>query len=165
MAVASSHPCRAIAEDGPRPWIDDAAARTASVKYPCESGKSYAMTRSTATIRLKRVYEAPDEADGTRILVERLWPRGLTKERAAIDLWTKEVAPSTELRRWYGHDPDKWEEFRRRYRADLDAMGELLDEIKRRLKEGPVTFVYAAKDEEHNSAVVLKEFLERRPRT
>ena len=105
-----------------------------------------------ATIRLKRAYEEPSEDDGTRILVERLWPRGLSKERAAIDLWPKEVAPSTELRKWYGHDPDKWEEFRRRYRAELDTKGEVLDDLERRLREGPVTFVYAAKDEARNNA-------------
>jgi uncharacterized protein YeaO (DUF488 family) len=118
----------------------------------------------TATIRLKRAYDVPSDDDGTRILVERLWPRGLSKENAAIDLWLKEVAPSTELRKWYGHDPDKWEEFRRRYRAELDDKGEVLDDVRRRLGEGPVTFIFAAKDEEHNSAVVLKEFLERGPR-
>src|SRR5262245_14751749 len=108
-----------------------------------------------AKIRLKRAYEPPGEGDGTRILVERLWPRGVSKDEAAIDLWLKEVAPSTELRKWYGHDPDKWGEFRRRYRAELDDKGEVLDDLKRRLKEGPVTFVFAAKDEEHNSAVAL----------
>ena len=113
-----------------------------------------------ATIRLKRAYEEPSKDDGTRILVERLWPRGLGKAKAAIDLWLKEVAPSADLRKWYGHDPDKWEEFCRRYRAELDAKREVLDDLKRRLKEGPVTFVFAAKDEEHNSALVLKDYLE-----
>jgi uncharacterized protein YeaO (DUF488 family) len=117
-----------------------------------------------ATIRLKRAYEEPSKDDGTRILVERLWPRGVSKERAAIDLWLKEIAPGAELRRWYGHDPDKWEEFQRRYRAELADKGEVLDELKRRLKEGPITFVYAARDEDHNSALVLKEYLERGPR-
>jgi uncharacterized protein YeaO (DUF488 family) len=113
------------------------------------------------TIHLKRAYEEPSKDDGTRILVERLWPRGVSKDKAAIDLWLKEVAPSTELRKWYGHDPDKWEEFRRRYSAELDERREALDDLERRLKEGPVTFVFAARDEEHNSAVVLKEYLER----
>ena len=112
-------------------------------------------------IRLKRAYEAPSDDDGTRILVERLWPRGVSKDKAAIDLWLKEVAPSTPLRKWYGHDPDKWEEFRKRYRAQLDEKDEVLDDLRRRLRERPVTFVFAAKDEEHNSAVVLKEYLER----
>jgi uncharacterized protein YeaO (DUF488 family) len=119
------------------------------------------MGRKTAAILLKRVYEPPSPDDGTRILVERLWPRGVNKQQAAIDHWAKEVAPSPELRKWYGHDPDKWDEFRRRYRAELDDNGEVLDDLKRRVKEGPVTFVYAARDAEHNSALVLKEHLER----
>ena len=114
------------------------------------------------TIRLKRVYEEPSEDDGTRILVERLWPRGVSKEAAAIDLWLKEVAPSPELRKWYAHDPDRWEEFRRRYRAELDDKGEVLDDLRRRLQQGPVTFVFAARDQEHNSAVLLRDYLERK---
>jgi uncharacterized protein YeaO (DUF488 family) len=84
----------------------------------------------------------------------------LTKEQAAIDLWLKEIAPSPELRKWYGHDLTKWQEFRRRYRAEIEANGDLLSDLRRRLSEGPVTFVFAAKDESHNSALVLKEFLE-----
>jgi uncharacterized protein YeaO (DUF488 family) len=111
-------------------------------------------------IRLKRAYDAPSGDDGTRILVERLWPRGLSKEEAAIDLWLKEVAPSAELRKWYGHDPDRWEEFRKRYRTELDQKGDQLDDLKQKIKSGPVTFVFAAKDEEHNSAVALKDYLE-----
>jgi uncharacterized protein YeaO (DUF488 family) len=122
------------------------------------------MARRQATIRLKRVYEPPSASDGTRILVERLWPRGLSKARAAIDLWAREVAPSAELRAWYGHDPARWEEFRRRYRAELDDKGDLLQDLKRALREGPVTFVYAARDQEHNSAVVLQEYLAGGPR-
>ncbi len=114
-------------------------------------------------IRLKRAYEAPAKEDGERLLVERLWPRGLTKEKAAIDEWFKDVAPSQGLRKWYAHDPAKWPDFRRRYR---DELGKNADEVRRlrdRLRKvnGPVTFVYAAKDEERNSAVVLKDFLER----
>lgn len=116
-------------------------------------------------IRLKRAYEAPSKEDGARILVERLWPRGVTKQDAAIDAWPKEVAPSTELRKWYGHDPDRWEEFRDRYKAELDAKGEGLDDLRRRVGEGPVTFVYAARDEERNGAVVLKDYLEQGPRS
>ena len=112
-------------------------------------------------IRLKRAYEPLSDDDGTRILVERLWPRGLTKEKAAIDLWLKEVAPSPELRKWYSHDTSRWDEFRKRYRAEIEDNGEVLSDLNRRLKEGPVTFVYAAKDELHNSALVLKEYLER----
>ena len=118
------------------------------------------MATRKATIRLKRAYEPPTDDDGTRILVERLWPRGMSKAKAAIDLWLKEIAPSPELRKWYSHDPSRWEEFRRRYRAEIEVNGEALDDLKQRLKQGRVTFVYAAKDEAHNSALVLKEFLE-----
>jgi uncharacterized protein YeaO (DUF488 family) len=118
------------------------------------------MATHKGTIRLKRAYEPPSAGDGLRILVERLWPRGVSKEEAAIDLWLKEIAPSTGLRKWYGHEPERWEEFRRRYRAEIEDKGGALSDLKRRLKEGPVTFVYAAKDELHNSAIVLKEYLE-----
>ena len=113
-----------------------------------------------ATIRLKRVYEPLSEDDGARILVERLWPRGVTKEKAAIDLWLKEIAPSPELRKWYGHETSRWDEFRKRYLAEIENNSEVLNDLKQRLKEGPVTFVFAAKDGSHNSAVVLKEYLE-----
>lgn len=112
-------------------------------------------------IKLKRAYEEPAADDGLRILVERLWPRGLSKDKAAIDLWLKDLAPSTELRQWFGHDPDKWPEFRRRYQAELKQKGDLLRLLHHRTREGPVTFVYAASDTEHNSAVVLKEYLEK----
>src|SRR5512136_2223158 len=112
-------------------------------------------------IRLKRAYEPPDKNDGTRLLVERLWPRGLTKSKAAIDEWFKDLAPSPELRKWYGHDPAKWTEFRRRYLIELGNNADAVERLRARAKRGPVTFVYAARDEERNSARVLKEFLER----
>jgi uncharacterized protein YeaO (DUF488 family) len=120
------------------------------------------MARSKVTIRLKRAYEEPSQEDGTRILVERLWPRGVSKQKAAIDQWFQEIAPSTGLRRWYGHDPARWDEFRKRYRAELDQKGDLIDDLKATLEQGPVTFVFAAKDREHSSAFVLKEYLESR---
>lgn len=113
-------------------------------------------------IYLKRAYEEPARRDGLRILVERLWPRGVSKERAAIQLWLKDLAPSTELRKWFGHDPEKWEEFRRRYRSELEQHGDLLVLLKHRTTEGTVTFVYAAHDAERNSAVVLKDYVENR---
>lgn len=116
-------------------------------------------------IRLKRAYEKPSPDDGFRILVERLWPRGVSKASAGIDLWLKDLAPSAELRKWYSHDPDKWTEFRARYRQELKTKREATHELKTRLKAGQVTFVFAAKDEEHNSAVVLKEFLEKRKKS
>lgn len=111
-------------------------------------------------IRLKRVYDVPSQQDGLRILVERLWPRGLTKEKATIDLWLKDLAPSTELRKWFGHDHEKWDEFRKRYWSELREKGDLLKLLKNRTTEGNVTFVFAASDEERNSAVALKEYLE-----
>jgi uncharacterized protein YeaO (DUF488 family) len=116
------------------------------------------------TIKLKRAYDAPERSDGARFLVERLWPRGLTKDRAAVDEWFKDVAPTPELRRWYGHDPAKWPEFRRRYEAELGANADGVARLRARLADGPVTFVYAAKDEERNSAAVLKAYLKRRKR-
>ena len=111
-------------------------------------------------IRLKRAYDEPSKQDGLRILVERLWPRGVSKEKAAVDLWLKDLAPSTELRKWYGHDPEKWDEFRERYWLELGEKGDLLTLLKHRTTEGNVTFVFAASDEERNSAVALKEYLE-----
>lgn|SRR5690606_31965951 len=111
-------------------------------------------------IRLKRAYDEPSKQDGLRILVERLWPRGVSKEKAAVDLWLKDIAPSTELRKWYGHDPERWNEFRKRYWSELEEKGDLLALLKHRTTEGTVTFVYAASDEERNSAVALKEYLE-----
>lgn len=112
-------------------------------------------------IRLKRVYEPFSEEDGLRVLVERLWPRGVSKEAAAIDLWMKEIAPSTELRKWFHHDPERWDEFRKRYVSELREQGNLIAELKQRATAGTVTFIYAASDHQRNSAIVLKEFLER----
>lgn len=108
-------------------------------------------------IRIKRVYEQPDEQDGRRVLVDRLWPRGLTKERAKVDLWLKDIAPSTALRKWFGHDPDKWEAFKERYLAELKNNGEQIRILKQELDKGLVTLVYAAKDEKHNEAIVIQE--------
>jgi uncharacterized protein YeaO (DUF488 family) len=110
-------------------------------------------------IHLKRAYEPPSRQDGRRILVDRLWPRGLRKADAAIDRWVKEVAPSTELRRWFGHDPARWEEFCRRYRAELSVRSDLLAELRALAQEGPLTLVYSARDEDHNDAVVLRDML------
>ena len=114
------------------------------------------------TIKLKRVYEKPEKTDGTRILVDRLWPRGLTKERAAVDLWLKEIAPSTELRKWFGHDPKKAAEFEKRYRRELRDHLDKVDLIRQKARKGSVTLLYAARDLEHNNAVFLKQFVEER---
>lgn len=112
-------------------------------------------------IRLKRAYEEPARGDGLRVLVERLWPRGLSKEKAAVDLWLKEVAPSATLRRWFGHDPRKWDEFQERYWAELDDNRDVVAELRSKVREGTVTFVYAARDEEHNGALALREYMRR----
>ena len=121
------------------------------------------MTEQQIIVALKRVYDEPAESDGRRVLVERLWPRGLSKERAHIDLWLKEVAPSHELRTWFGHDPEKWGEFRRRYEAEL-ASGEAhraLSTLRNLARQGPLTLVFAAHDIQHTNAVVLRELLSR----
>ena len=112
-------------------------------------------------IKLKRVYEEPAKTDGTRILVDRLWPRGLTKERAHIDLWLKDVAPSTALRKWFAHDPAKWPEFKARYKAELKNNVSQLALLKQAITRGPATLLYGAKDREHNEAVVLQDMLRR----
>ena len=110
-------------------------------------------------IRIKRAYEPHSASDGRRILIDRLWPRGVTKNAAAIDHWFRDVAPSTELRRWFGHDVSRWDEFRRRYANELEQHGEQLDELRRLAHKGPVTLVFGARDEEHNDAVVLRHIL------
>jgi uncharacterized protein YeaO (DUF488 family) len=112
-------------------------------------------------VKIKRVYAEPDADDGFRILVDRLWPRGLTKVRAKVDLWLREVAPSTELRKWYGHDPAKWEEFQRRYHAELQLHSDQLALLLIQIKKGSVTLLYGAKDELRNEAVVLQRLLNR----
>jgi uncharacterized protein YeaO (DUF488 family) len=111
-------------------------------------------------ISLKRAYEPPAETDGMRVLVDRLWPRGVTKSRARIDLWLKDLAPSTALRKWFGHDPGKWPEFRKRYRAELKG-NPALAELREQSRQRDITLVYAARDELHNDAVVLKQVLGR----
>ena len=109
-------------------------------------------------VMLKRVYEPATSADGKRILVDRLWPRGLSKDKAKVDHWLKEVAPSTALRQWFGHDPEKWAEFQTRYRAELKS-NPALDELRTLSAQGNVTLLYAARDQEHNEAVVLQKIL------
>ena len=111
-------------------------------------------------MKLKRVYLPAEETDGYRILVDRLWPRGVSKEKAKIDLWLKEVAPSNELRKWFGHDPERFNTFTERYKAELQASG-ALEELRQAIQEHPnTTLLYAAHDEQHNNAIVLQELLE-----
>ena len=112
-----------------------------------------------ANVQLKRAYERPARDDGTRILIDRLWPRGLTKEAAAIDEWLKDIAPSTALRQWFGHDPARWQEFRRRYRDEVRQNRPLFDRLRALARQGPITLVFSAHDELHNDAVVLRALL------
>ncbi len=118
------------------------------------------MTRSD--IRLRRIYDEPGEAEGTRVLVDRVWPRGISKEQAGFDHWFKELAPSTELRKWFGHDPKLWAAFKQKYRKELEAddKREKLEELAGLAASGPITLLFGAKDTEHNQAVVLREVLE-----
>jgi uncharacterized protein YeaO (DUF488 family) len=110
-------------------------------------------------IKLKRAYDRPSPDDGIRILVDRLWPRGVKKINAAIDQWMKEIAPSTELRHWFGHDPARWDEFRRRYAQELKRHPKEAEQLRSLAKHDVVTLIYAARDQEHNEAVVLRDFL------
>ena len=114
-------------------------------------------------IRIKRAYEPPEKSDGMRILVDRMWPRGVKKEKLETVLWMKDAAPSDELRQWFNHDPEKWEEFRKRYLKELQRPGAraMLHEIREAAKKGTVTLVYSAKDEKHNQALVLKQAIEK----
>ena len=118
-----------------------------------------ARARTQPDIRVKRAYLPPAPEDGVRILVDRLWPRGVSKSDAKIDHWKKELAPSSELRRWFGHDPSRWDEFRRRYQAELSDRAELMDELRALAQKGTLTLVYGARDELHNQAVVLRDLL------
>jgi uncharacterized protein YeaO (DUF488 family) len=119
------------------------------------------MNKKIATnhVKLKRAYEAPANDDGTRILIDRLWPRGVKKTDAAIDEWMKEIAPSTELRKWFSHDPRRWQEFRRRYRSEIQQHPERFDRLRTLARHGKVTLVFSARDQVHNDAVVLKDLL------
>ena len=113
-------------------------------------------------IKIKRAYEVSSDNDGFRILVDRLWPRGISKDKAKVAFWPKELAPSTELRRWYGHDPEKWSEFKSRYFAELEGNPELVSELLAYASKGTVTFVYSSKEQRPNNAVALKEYIESR---
>lgn len=124
---------------------------------------------TAGNVKLKRAYERPGSEDGTRILIDRLWPRGVKKADAAIDQWAKDIAPSTALRKWFGHDPARWQEFRRRYAVEVNAQPEQLDRLRTLARQGPITLVYSAHDEVHNDAVALRDFLlgrqsERKPK-
>ena len=113
------------------------------------------------TIKIKRVYEPASKDDGYRVLVDRLWPRGMRKEEADLDLWLKEVAPSNSLRKWYSHDPERWEEFKERYARELDEKTELVEQIERKARDERVTLLFSSKEEHNNNAQALKEYIER----
>lgn len=118
------------------------------------------MSGKTDAIRVKRAHEAPATSDGQRVLVDRMWPRGLSKDKLQLDDWVKDVAPSSELRKWFGHDPEKWAGFKERYFAELDARPEAVATLRERLDRGRLTLVFGAKDTEHNNAVALKAYLQ-----
>jgi uncharacterized protein YeaO (DUF488 family) len=120
------------------------------------------MAQAAPDIRVKRIYDPPDRPDGARVLVDRLWPRGARKEEAKLTLWLKDIAPSDELRRWFGHDPARFAEFSRRYRAEIAANKDAVSLMDELIKSGPVTLLYAAHDEEHNNAHVLADYLKAR---
>lgn len=122
---------------------------------PARSGRN-----AHGHVRVKRVYDPPERDDGLRVLVDRLWPRGLAKEKAGVDLWLKEIAPSDALRRWFGHDPKRWSGFQAKYRAEIAGEAEALAALEAARAQGDVTLLYAARDPDHNNAVVLKAVLE-----
>jgi uncharacterized protein YeaO (DUF488 family) len=124
-----------------------------------QSNRIQMQTIQAENVKLKRAYEAPTAEDGTRILVDRLWPRGVSKKDAALSLWMKEIAPSTELRKWFGHDPDRWNEFRERYASEIDRNSLLLDQLRSLARKGPITLIYSAHDENHNDAIVLRDVI------
>lgn len=113
-------------------------------------------------IYLKRAYDAPSKDDGYRVLIDRIWPRGVSKEKAHINSWLKEIAPSNELRKWFGHDPDKWDEFRNRYYQELENQSEVVEQLVRKASEGTLTLIFAAQNKKCNNAVALKEYLEKK---
>jgi uncharacterized protein YeaO (DUF488 family) len=117
------------------------------------------MARASHDVRIKRIYDPIDPEGGTRVLVDRLWPRGVRKQTAALALWLKDIAPSTALRQWFNHDPARWQEFRRRYRAELDSNQEAVAQLRHLVAHGRVTLLYGAHDELHNHAVLLAEYM------
>jgi uncharacterized protein YeaO (DUF488 family) len=133
------------------------------IKVGIDRGIEFPRAEVAMEIRTRRVYETPAPGDGRRILIDRLWPRGLAKQKARIDFWAREVAPSTALRRWYQHDPEKWDEFRRRYFAELDATPDAVAALRAAFGTGAVTFVFGSREERLNNATALREYLEDHP--
>jgi uncharacterized protein YeaO (DUF488 family) len=138
-----------------------ADAHTRPTTFGHDPGEVGVIAGGRVDIRLKRAYEPAGPDDGRRVLIDRLWPRGLSRERVALDRWEKELAPSTELRRWFGHEPSRFREFRRRYVAELQSQRPRLAALRKQAREGTLTLVYSAHDREHNDAVVVAEVLRR----
>jgi uncharacterized protein YeaO (DUF488 family) len=126
---------------------------------PGTSGADIGAGLTSVDVQIKRVFDPPETGDGYRVLVDRMWPRGVSRERAQLDEWARELAPSDELRKWFGHEPDRFPEFRRRYRRELRRHGGPVAELRKRAKAGPLTVLYGARDRDHNNAVVLAELL------
>lgn len=136
-----------------------APARQRAPEPDCYKGIFVSTKIPASHIRIKRAYDPPSNDDGARVLIDRLWPRGIKKESLAVDQWAKELAPSTKLRQWFGHDAARWQEFHQRYAAELRPHAESVDTLRTLARKGTVTLVYAAHDETHNNAVALREFL------
>ena len=151
--------CESGLASGKRPWTSGHFMGKEISASSARRSRNIGRARPSATIGIKRVYEPSSRRDGRRILVERLWPRGVKKTVLKADAWFKEVAPSAELRRWFAHRVDRWHEFRRRYRAELDAKPDEWAPILDASKHGPVTLIYGARDNLHNGALVLREYL------
>ena len=130
----------------------------------CSRAAAAGAATGAPAIGVRRAYDPPGPADGWRVLVDRVWPRGLARERLRLDDWMRELAPSGELRRWFGHDPARWDAFRMRYFVELDAWPEEVERLRERCRQGPVTLVFGARDQEHNNAVALRDYLIRRGR-
>lgn len=146
----------------PPPWTGTAIGGPQASRAADAPRRPAAGGRKQHAVRLKRVYQQPEADDGLRVLVDRLWPRGIRKADAGVDLWLKDIAPSDELRRWFGHDPSRWAEFQQRYRVELGTKAVPLRTLEDAVRQGEVTLLFAAHDELHNNAVALKEMLEER---
>jgi uncharacterized protein YeaO (DUF488 family) len=140
---------------------DNYKNRAGSAAHPYHPLRGH-MASSTPDVRVKRIYDPADDSDGCRVLIDHVWPRGVTRERAALDCWAKELAPSSELRKWFAHVPERFPEFRSRYLQELEKHGDRIDDLHRRASAGALTILYAARDREHNNAIVLAEMVRRR---
>lgn len=150
-----------LEDDFCRCWRNDRSCWKNVIQFECQKRaiRWRRILKVMETIQIKRVYEAPSKSDGYRILVDRIWPRGVSKEEAKLDAWNKDLAPSTELRKWFDHDPDKFEDFSKKYKKELKDKAEVLKQLTEKANDQTVTLLYGAKDTKYNQAVVLKEVL------